>query len=1126
MKKYLIFTAVALLAAASCNKDSFQEGQPVSTDGTKAVSLSISAPAAKSFVSDPAAGTISWEAGDAVGVFTDLDSTPIQFTLSGDPGTTATFTGEVSEGASSFYVFYPYDAEATFSAGKITTVLPSVQSVGENNVAKGAMVSVGTATNNGGNYSVTLKNAFSYIKFKITGEDVKEIVLSGGTDKLAGTATFSVSDASMTGVGTASSITATKADGYFTKDTYYYIPVLPGAVAALSFSMSSNTHGTDSGTAGYDDWKAERVAGTALTFTRGTGLKFDTLDQGSAWNWYFDIHDAASLERFRALVAADKFPAKGVAKFTSDIDLSGETLAAAAGTFKGTLDGQGHSITGWTSEGVSLFKDVSGTVKDFTIAADCNLQFNPVPCAQFGFVTLDVVSGGILDGITNNASITQTVSVTDTASAVIAPIAGRSYGLVQNCTNNGNVAITATAASQNVYLGGIVGYINSGDKLALSNNVNNGDISYSLNAAGKYVYIGGITAATSTSPIASATSSKGTMDNCENYGDVTYYCTNGGSMADNAGTAASGNVCKVGGVTGYFEGNITNCKNEGDVTVTFPTSETGATATAPSIGGVAAFVLRNISGCSNYGQVSLKGTFANAGGDAIPAGAGCVKEPCVGGLVGQVGTATGAEAYSISDCHNYGVMNIYTWMQPGNGTGVNIGGVVGYTKANVSSCSNEIASPGKMMVSNKIAYIRQGGVVGRIDNSSASAYDLTNDSACDFVFLRTAGGNQIKSELHVGGVIGYSNAPAEKLCNKKAINVTVTGDGATGDAQLRFGGVIARSSANVKDALNEGNITITKNAVSNGSVIGGVIGWGNTNLNDTGVATILENRGNITLQGTPTAVQTLYFGGVIGYPDGAKIKGALNSGNLLVNHNSGETNVGGIVGKNTSADARFYNCSNSGTVTVKSNTAKLNLGGIAGYNSNANFLLDNCVNQAAGEIAFSGKASAAVRVGGVIGSVDGGQMVFNSPANYADITVTGSTSSDQNIGGLVGYAPSTKYNGCTVEATIKSPSNANGFVGGIAGRTNVNGVTMKGCRLNVDVQYAANNYHGLVAGSHNSADQTVNLGTDEEPFSIVKGSKLGAVTVNSYTDISSSVLYGSKNAFTLNYSETTLKVVD
>ena len=85
---------------------------------------------------------------------------------------------------------------------------------------------------------------------------------------------------------------------------------------------------------------------------------------------------------------------------------------------------------------------------------------------------------------------------------------------------------------------------------------------------------------------------------------------------------------------------------------------------------------------------------------------------------------------------------------------------------------------------------------------------------------------------------------------------------------------------------------------------------------------------------------------------------------------------------------------------------------------------------------------------------------------------------------------------------------------------------MKGCRLNVDVQYAANNYHGLVAGSHNSADQTVNLGTDEEPFSIVKGSKLGAVTVNSYTDISSSVLYGSKNAFTLNYSETTLKVVD
>lgn len=1136
MKKYFYFAAALLFAAISCTKETPDTNTELpdagKQSGRKTIVLNIAGPDTKTYVYDPADGTISWEAGDAVGVFTDKDATPIKFELSGEPGISATFTGEVSDGATELYIFYPYNASATFEDGKITTELPSVQSVGVNNVAQGAMVSLGQATKTGaGTYSATLHNAFSYIKFKITGDDVKEIILSGGSDKLAGTATFSVADGTMTGAGTVSSIRATKANGYFTKDTYYYIPVLPGSVSALSFSMTSNTHGSDTGTVGNDDWKAERVAGTALTFTRGTGLKFDALDKGSKWSWYFDIRDAASLERFRALVAADKFPADGVAKFTSDIDLSGVTLAAAAGTFKGTLDGQGHSITNWTSNGVSLINIVGGSslVQGITFDASCSLT-PKVQAERFGFLAQTVHNEAVVTECQNYADISINVAEGATISTYLGALVGVSYGTISECTNHGNITFE-TVGSGAVYMGGVVGYINAnGDpnkENALLNNKNYGNILFKNTGKSANTYIGGITAGTSTTAIASATSSKGTMNHCENYGDVTYYCTNGGSMADNAGTAASGNVCKVGGVTGYFEGNITNCKNEGDVTVTFPTSETGATATAPSIGGVAAFVLMNISDCSNYGQVSLKGTFANVGGDAIPAGAGCVKEPCVGGLVGQVGTATGAEAYSISDCHNYGVMNIYAWMQPGNGTGVNIGGVVGYTKANVNRCSNEIASPGKMMVSNKMAYIRQGGVVGRIDNSSASAYDLTNDSVCDFVFLRTAGGNQIKSEMNVGGVIGYSTAPLEKLNNKKDIILTISGNGDSGGhAQLRFGGVVAKADASFKDALNEGNLSITKNAVTHGSVIGGVIGWGNTNLNDTEESTILENRGNITLQGTPSETGELYFAGIIAYPNGSKIKGAKNSGNLLVNHNSALTSVGGIVGKNTNANSRFYDCENAGTITVQSNTAALNLGGVAGYNNNAAFLLDNCVNQSTGTVAFSGNATGAVRVGGVIGSVDGGQMVFNSPANYADVTVTGTTSSNQNIGGIVGYAPSTRYNNCTVEATIKSSSNANGFVGGIAGRTNVDGVTMKGCRLNVDVQYAANNYHGLVAGSHNGAGQTVNLGTDEEPFSIVKGSKLGAVTVNSYTDVSSSILYGSLNAFTLNYSESTLKIVE
>ena len=1058
MKKYLIFTAVALLAAASCNKDSFQEGKPVSTDGKKAVSLSISAPAAKSFVSDPAVGTISWETGDAVGVFTDLDSTPIQFTLSGDPGTIATFTGEVSEGASSFYVFYPYDAEATFSAGKITTVLPSVQSVGENNVAKGAMVAVGTATNNGGNYSVTLKNAFSYIKFKITGEDVKEIVLSGGTDKLAGTATFSVSDASMTGVGTASSITATKADGYFTKDTYYYIPVLPGAVAALSFSMSSNTHGTDSGTAGYDDWKAERVAGSALTFTRGTGLKFDTLDQGTAWKWYFDIHDAASLERFRALVAADKFPAAGVAKFTSNIDLSGETLAAAAGTFKGTLDGQGHSITGWTSAGVSLFEKISGTVKDFTLAASCNLQFNPVPCAQFGFVTLDVVSGGILDGITNNASITQTVSVTDTASAVIAPIAGRSYGLVQNCTNNGNVAITATAAIQNVYLGGIVGYVNSGNKLALYNNTNNGDISYRVNAAGKYIYLGGVAAGTSTAAIASATASKGTIDGCLNTGNITYVSTNGGSLEENAGTAGSGNYIKVGGVIGYWEGNVTNCTNgisgnteKGKVTVTIPTRENEACATGPAIGGIAAFVLRNMTGCNNYGKVTVSGTFA--GGGTSNQGCGVTGEFAAGGVVGQIGPSADAASYALDDCHNHGALDLKGWMAYGNGTGFNFGGVAGYSAVPVSNCTNNAY----MHAESKGAFVRMGGVVG---NARTTVSSLQNNGELDFTLLRsTAGANykQLASELRIGGVVGLENAAATGLENHGALTLTTTAADALA-AKLQIGGAVGYAGSTFSGS-NSGDVTIVSHDGKQ-VVLGGVIGEGVAQ----GLSAACSNTGNISAAlGT---VDQSWVGGVFG----SIAKPA--SGNVT---HSGVENHGSITLsiKNSSSTGFYY------------------LGGVSGTSA-ASHVFTNCKNY--GDITYTGHAK--MRIGGINAYMN--QTATGSVVE-CDIIANCTGRDYSEVGGVSAYTAATNLLNWSFKGSINtSGSTRKVYTGGLLGKSNGN-AAFNGCSFDGTLTGAAGgNVPGLYVGGLQANGLTHTFGSTAKCV-VAAGSEVNGAAVASLT---------------------------
>ena len=384
MKKYL-YIAAALFAALSCTKEtpSNVEENPATPESRKVqVTRAVSQAETKTYV-DSDQSTLLWESGDALGVFTDLDTTtPIEFTMSGEPGSSASFTGTVTEGASTFYVFYPYDSEATFSEGKITTTLPTTQTIGSNNTAKGAMLTMGKTTTN----SVTLTPVFGYLKFKIQNEDVKTIVIGSGSVNFAGQAQFTAETGAKVSGGSTNSITVTKGEGYFAKDTYYYVPVIPVTVPAgeFTFAIDSNTHGDGTGSDGHDDWKAERTATGAMEFTQGRAKKFDALDaDGSTnkWTWYFDIHDAASLERFRALVAAGKFPSTangGIAKFTSDINLSGKTLAAAAGTFSGTLDGQGHSITNWASSGRSLFNLVTGTVKNLTVATNCTLSF-PTP---------------------------------------------------------------------------------------------------------------------------------------------------------------------------------------------------------------------------------------------------------------------------------------------------------------------------------------------------------------------------------------------------------------------------------------------------------------------------------------------------------------------------------------------------------------------------------------------------------------------------------------------------------------------------------------------------------------------------------------------------------------------------
>ena len=771
------------------------------------------------------------------------------------------------------------------------------------------------------------------------------------------------------------------------------------------------------------------------------------------------IRNAQDLIAF--LEAADTYEAEEIVTVENDIDLTDVTLTAAP-LFAGTLDGKGHSLRNWKSLGESLMQKISGTIKDLTIDSSCELRFAETPAGPFGFVAQEVLSGGVLDGIVNNASITQTVSITGSESAVLSPIAGRSYGLVQNCTNNGSVAVTATAASQNVYMGGIVGYINSGDRLGLKANVNNGNLTYRVEALGKYIYLGGISAGTSTTTIANATASKGTMEDCVNTGNISYISTNGGSLAENEGAAGSGNYIKVGGVVGYFEGNVTGCTNgvagdpsKGQVSVTIPTKEDGACATGTSIGGVAAFVLRNTSGCHNYGKVSISGTFA--GGGTGNQGCGVTGEFAAGGIVGQTGPSAEASSYSLSDCHNHGTVDFKGWMAYTNETAFNFGGVAGYSAVPVSDCSND----GTVRVESKGAYVRAGGVIGFAARTAAG---ITNSGKFDCLLIRSSTSKdnpenykQLATQLIVGGAIGRAGGAASDCVNSGAVTLTTNAKDNLA-AKLQMGGAVGYAVSTFSGS-NSGKVTVVSHDGKQ-VVLGGVIGEGAAQ----GLSTACSNTGNISAAlGT---VGQSWVGGVFG--------SIAKPGSGNVTHNGVE---------------------NHGSITLSiensSNTGFYYLGGVSGTSA-ASHVFTNCKNY--GDITYTGHAK--MRIGGINAYMN--QTATGSVVE-CDITANCTGRDYSEVGGVSAYTAATNLLNWSFKGSINtSGSTSKVYTGGLLGKSNGN-AAFNGCSFDGTLTGAAGgNVPGLYVGGLQANGLTHTFGSTAKCV-VAAGSKVNGAAVASLT---------------------------
>lgn len=240
----------------------------------------------------------------------------------------------------------------------------------------------------------------------------------------------------------------------------------------------------------------------------------------------------------------------------NDIDLS-ETEFSCVPTFGGVFKGNGYSISG-----VKITKKGS-YLGLFRYIQNC----------------------GSVDGINVYGEVTPEGSKKN-----IGGIAGQNSGVIKNCTFNGNVS-----GSTNV--GGVCGYVTQTGVVS--------DCSYTGSIMGKN-YTGGI-----------AGQNYGTVKSCENNGKVNTSSDDEPKSIQDikidvkeiGTTEVIDTATDTGGICGFSKGNITDCKNSGDV---------GYKSVGYNVGGICGRQSGFINNCQNYGTINGRKDIGGICGQAEP----------------------------------------------------------------------------------------------------------------------------------------------------------------------------------------------------------------------------------------------------------------------------------------------------------------------------------------------------------------------------------------------------------------------------------------------------------------------------------------------------------------------------
>ena len=409
-----------------------------------------------------------------------------------------------------------------------------------------------------------------------------------------------------------------------------------------------------------------------------------------------------------------------------------------------------------------------------------------------------------------------------------------------------------------------------------------------------------------------------------------------------SGSVYGGERC--GGVVSDNNGVISNCTFAGSIT-----------GTVKFVGGIAGFNNGTIEDCTNYAEVCSPGE--QGGGIAGLQYSGSITD-CVnrgkiisaysdggafggsdsgdGGTGGIAGIATGG---TLSDCQNYGYM-VY---------GKHVGGIVGQTRIPISNCENY----GNINLYQSRGPV--GGIVGSNPVSNADISDCTNYGDLNYKnfatdvggiigengrskVLRCVNEGHITGCKEVGGIAGYSDGRIADCVNNGAVEGNNYGN------QCFTGGIAGRAGE-ITRCLNTGYVAAygVNSSNNQGVDAGGIVG--DMESNGGGVSYCV-NTGHVMSYDETGGIA----GRLVNY---ATIRNCYNTGRIsTTTDNDGDEGieVGGIVGY--SWNAYIYDCFNTGSVEGREY-----IGGIVGFTYHAS--VKNCYS--------CGAVKGDKNVGGVIG---------------------------------------------------------------------------------------------------------------------------------------------------------------